>query len=203
MSSLWWNQLTDRRLTRWIIKTLDSLRAKYGHFLPRANFLQRIVRVTHHMLRSTDSPNDSPLIAPIYSSMTHSAAPSDKSTRPTRKLVFLKNPANVPPRSFKDALQVRPCRQHTSLPTRGHWRVTITKLPGWVGALSVCGLTVEWIGQRLRTSSRTRSRPAPPSREPCGHPGSGLTLELKKIPSPCNRVNNIKDVFGHEIISCA
>lgn len=136
---------------------------------------------------STDStlpipPNDSPLIGPIYSSMTHSSTPSDKPTGPTRKLVFLKKPANVPPRPFQDLLQVWPCPQHTGLSTRGHQQVTFCKVTGvswcteWTGE-DPWGLTVEWTGQRLHTSSRTRSRPALPSQEPCGHPGSGLTLE--------------------------
>lgn len=56
--------------------------------------------MTHHMLWSTDfpptlppSPGDSPLISPIYSGMTHSSAPSDKSTVPTHKLAFLKKGA--------------------------------------------------------------------------------------------------------------
>lgn len=167
-------------MTCWIIKALVCLQAKYGHFLPRANFLPRIVWMTQHITCSAAlTPNDSHPIAPIYSSVTHSSTPSDKSTRPTHKVVFLKKPLQ----SFKDTSPVRPCRRrtfvHQRAPASHNCHVSET-------------LTVEWTGQRLRTSYHTRSRPKPPSQEPCGPTRSGLKLEFIKY--LCHETTYEKDV---------
>lgn len=91
----------------------------------------------------------------------------------TNLFSWRKKPANVPPRPDKKR------RQHMSLSTGGRQQATLAKGAGVDGPSRhtaplkrIRGLTAGWTGQRLRTSSHTRSRLAPPSQEPCGHPGS-------------------------------
>lgn len=165
------------------------------------------MRVTHHMLWSTDSPHDSPLSHLFIAAWL--TAPPPLINQPGR-LTNLFSWRSRP--MWRQAHLKNRCRYGCLVSCRHkfvHQRAPTSHILQKVAGVSrctepteeeLCGLTVEWTGQRLRTSSRTRSRPAPPSQEPCGHPGSGLILDLK-IPSPWNHVNIIKDVFGHEINS--
>lgn len=144
--SLWFNLitvtesthwLTDRNLTHRIIKAIVILHAKHGHFLPRANFLQRIVRVTHHMLWSTDSPHPPSLHPLVTHPLSHlfiaawlTGPPPliNQPCRLTNLFSWRKKLANVPPRPIE-----RPTAGHTSLSTGGRRQATFAKVTGFLG----------------------------------------------------------------------